>query len=343
MRFSTAFALCAAPLALAGSIQDSVMRRTDHLGEKVEAAPMAEAPKVESPPMAEAPKAEESPKEGGKEVVHEAPKPVEVVHEGAKPAEVVHAGSSVTQVVIIWVNNGGGATTSTMQHASSVAAPPAAAATHSVVVGGSAGLVYTPETIQAAVGDMVIFTFMNANHTVTQSAFDAPCVKLPEGMDSGFMPNANNTVSPAPQMAMQVTVATPIWFYCRQKAHCGKGMTFSINPTAEKSHAMFQQMAVAQNGTGTLAPIQGGEASASVAPPAASAAPPAAAPPAAVEPPKAAPPAEAGAMVPSVGQMQNGQCSCSCLCGVSSFPSEAQGINSFGGMSGAMPMAMLEK
>jgi plastocyanin len=86
-----------------------------------------------------------------------------------------------------------------------------------VVVGGTAGLVYTPDTIQAAVGDMVIFTFMNANHTVTQSAFTAPCVKLPEGMDSGFMPNTNNTIVPAPQMAMQVTVATPIckWPFLR--------------------------------------------------------------------------------------------------------------------------------
>ncbi|EPE35947.1 Cupredoxin [Glarea lozoyensis ATCC 20868] len=337
MRFSTALALCVAPLALAGSIQDTVLRRTDHMGEKVE-APKVEAPKVEAP-KAEAPKPEASPKEGAKEVIHEAPKPAE-----AKPGEVIHAGSSsttVTQVIIIWVNNGGGATTSTMQHASSVAPPPAAAATHSVVVGGSAGLVYVPESIQAAVGDMVIFTFMNANHTVTQSAFTEPCVKLPEGMDSGFMPNPNNTMLPAPQMAMQVTVATPIWFYCRQKAHCGKGMTFSINPTAEKSHAMFQQMAVAQNGTGTLAPIQGGAA----APPAASAsaAPP---PPAAAAPPAAAPPAAppaAGAMVPSVGTMQGGSCSCACLCGVSSFPTAAQGINSFGGMSGAMPMAMLEK
>lgn len=79
-----------------------------------------------------------------------------------------------------------------------------------VVVGGAAGLVYSPESITAAVGDMVIFTFMNANHTVTQSAFTSPCVKLEGGMDSGFMANANNSVVPAPQMAMQVTVATPI-------------------------------------------------------------------------------------------------------------------------------------
>lgn len=57
---------------------------------------------------------------------------------------------------------------------------------------------------------MVIFTFESQNHTVTQSAFTTPCDKLATGMDSGFMPNLNNTVSPAPQMAMQVTVATPL-------------------------------------------------------------------------------------------------------------------------------------
>jgi plastocyanin len=79
-----------------------------------------------------------------------------------------------------------------------------------VTVGGSAGFVYTPDTIEAAVGDMVIFTFESQNHTATQSAFTTPCEKLEGGVDSGFMPNINNTVSPAPQMAMQVTVATPI-------------------------------------------------------------------------------------------------------------------------------------
>ena len=37
-------------------------------------------------------------------------------------------------------------------------------------------------------------------------------------------------------------------FYCKQKGHCGKGMTFSINPTEEKSQAKFKQMAIDQNG-----------------------------------------------------------------------------------------------
>lgn len=319
MRFSTALALCAAPLAMAGTVQDGLYKRTE--------------------PMAMAEKAEPSPKEGGSGKTT-----VEVQSGDSKIA----VQGSVTEIIIIWVNNGGGATTSTSDAAKTLPPPPAAAATHSVMVGGSAGLVYTPESVSAAVGDMVIFTFMSANHTVTQSAFAAPCVKLAGGMDSGFMPNANDTIVPAPQMAMQVTVATPIWFYCRQKTHCGKGMTFSINPTAAKTQAMFKGMAVAQNGTGTLAPIQGGTAappaSAGVAPPAASPPPAAAAPPAAA-PPAAAPPAAAppAAIASGSGQQEAGACACSCFCGVSAFPLAAQGLGGYGGMSGAMPMAMLEK
>jgi plastocyanin len=70
--------------------------------------------------------------------------------------------------------------------------------------------VYTPSTIDAAVGDMVVFTFESKNHTATQSAFDTPCEKLAGGMDSGFQPNLNDTVNPPPQVAMQVMVTTPL-------------------------------------------------------------------------------------------------------------------------------------
>jgi len=48
---------------------------------------------------------------------------------------------------------------------------------------------YTPESITAAVGDMVQFVFMQKNHTATQSTFANPCKKMDGGMDSGFMPN----------------------------------------------------------------------------------------------------------------------------------------------------------
>jgi len=252
-------------------------------------------------------------------------------------------GQSVTEVIVIWVNNGGNSATSTINSLQSFSSNAGSQATHTVVVGGSAGLVYTPNTIEAAIGDTVIFQFESANHTATQSAFTTPCDKLEGGFDSGFMPNVNNTVVPAPQMAMQVTVSTPIWFYCRQKGHCGKGMTFSINPTANKTQAMFEQMAIAQNGTGTAAAIVGGT-------------PNTAATTLSTASVSAATEVSSGSsgsldnnsgstvtIATGTGTNVGGACNCACLCGTAAFPSSAvQGIGAFGGMSGAMPMAALE-
>ncbi|KAI4113933.1 MAG: hypothetical protein LQ345_005183 [Seirophora villosa] len=249
---------------------------------------------------------------------------------------------------------------------------------HKITVGGEAGLVFSPSSLIAAPGDMVEFTFMSQNHTVTQSTFPKPCLKMQGGADSGFLPNPNNTISPPPSYIFQVKDTKPAWFYCKQKkptSHCGKGMTFSINPTADKSHEMFMQMAIQQNGTAgatamsgsmtsmaatstVIAPSPPPETSSASPPPAAApppAAPPAAAPPAvpprpiagmaspptpqnlAAEP--AAPPATApgNSMVLGAGSMNNGQCSCSCLCGTAAFPAGA-GIGMYGGWSGAVAM-----
>ncbi|KAL8676380.1 MAG: hypothetical protein Q9186_007093 [Xanthomendoza sp. 1 TL-2023] len=129
-------------------------------------------------------------------------------------------------------------------------------AIHKVTVGGDAGLVFSPDTLTAMPGDMVEFTFMSMNHTLTQSTFDKPCKKMDGGADSGFLANINNTMSPPPSYMFQVKDKKPIWFYCKQKtpaSHCGKGMTFSINPTPEKSQAMFMAKAIEQNGTAPAA------------------------------------------------------------------------------------------
>ena len=109
-------------------------------------------------------------------------------------------------------------------------------------------------------------------------------------------------------------------------------MTFSINPTAAKTQAMFQQMAIAQNGTGAASPITGGSASAAAAPPASSTAASAAA--AGTTAAVAAAPAASGITTGS-GTTSNGSCECSCLCGMAAFPNAAvQGIGAYGGMSG---------
>lgn len=195
MRFSAAATLFAAPLALAGSLQADLVARGAMGSESVKADNVA----------------------------------VEV--------SGVSSGST-TEVIIIWVNNGGGAATQTVNSAMSVASATQSAVTHQVskisywlrtsqaltslkvTVGGTAGLIYSPDTIEANIGDMVIFTFESNNHTATQSAFTTPCEKLTGGMDSGFMPNINNTVNPAPQMAMQVTVSTPLCKFFLPRLRC---------------------------------------------------------------------------------------------------------------------------
>src|SRR5205807_1870892 len=125
--------------------------------------------------------------------------------------------------------------------------------THTVIVGGDAGLLYTPEYVMAAVGDVVLFQFMKQNHSATQSTFAKPCVKMAGGLDSGLTPNPNNTTVPAPTFMVTVNTTSPTWWYCKQRTgtHCGKGMTFAINPSADKTFQQFKSMAIAQNGTST--------------------------------------------------------------------------------------------
>lgn len=64
---------------------------------------------------------------------------------------------------------------------------------------------YTPESITAAVGDMVMFVFMQKNHTVTQSTFADPCRKMDGGMDSGFMPNPEGKAGVTWNMTVEKT------------------------------------------------------------------------------------------------------------------------------------------
>lgn len=104
-------------------------------------------------------------------------------------------------------------------------------------------------------------------------------------------------------------------------------MTFSINPTANKTQAMFEQMAIAQNGTGAAAPIAGGSAAGGSTTTIATAAPATTATAAA---------AGSTGLTSGTGTINTGgSCECSCLCGVAAFPNAAvQGIGGFGGMSG---------
>ena len=91
---------------------------------------------------------------------------------------------------------------------------------------------------------------------------------------------------------------------------------------------MFEQMAIAQNGTGTTAPIAGGSAAAGGSTTTLAAAAPATT--------AAAAAAGSTGLTSGTGTINaGGSCECSCLCGVAAFPNAAvQGLGGFGGMSG---------
>jgi len=124
--------------------------------------------------------------------------------------------------------------------------------TITVMVGGNSSLTFNPTSVTAAVGDTIAFQFQSKNHTVTQSTFANPCTQMTtpvEGVDSGFQPVAANATT-FPQYSFTLTNASaPLWFYCKQTGHCGKGMVFAVNPTANKTFAAFQAAAEASGAT----------------------------------------------------------------------------------------------
>ncbi|KAL6707191.1 hypothetical protein ACN47E_004738 [Coniothyrium glycines] len=234
--------------------------------------------------------------------------------------------------------------TAQMQVMSLASAAPTGPASHTVTVGGlkpvATGMapmfVYSPESITAAQGDMVVFVFMQKNHTVTQSTFAEPCKKMEGGMDSGFMPNPEGKEGVTWNMTVSTT--EPLWFYCKQRTgtHCGLGMVFSINAvaTGDKTMANFKQLAINQNGT-NLQPgaLQSVDPNAAAAPTTVTIE--AGAGGAAATGTDTASGALASAtVVAGTGQDGQGQaCSCQCLCGMNSFPANAA-INNFGGFAG---------
>jgi len=112
-----------------------------------------------------------------------------------------------------------------------------------VKVGENGGLTYDPETVTAKDGDIISFQFLAKNHSITQSTFNDPCTKLETGVDSDYQPVPANA-SMVPQYSFTVSNASsPLWFYCKQGAHCKAGMVFAVNPTADKTFQAFKDKA----------------------------------------------------------------------------------------------------
>ncbi|KAH6717560.1 Cupredoxin [Leptodontidium sp. MPI-SDFR-AT-0119] len=131
-------------------------------------------------------------------------------------------------------------------------------AIHTVKV-GDGGLVFSPNSMSAAIGDTVEFHFFPATHSVAQSSFAAPCAPL---NDTSFFSGGIKTASGENEQTFSITVkdAKPIWYYCGFPGHCGAGMAGVINPPADGSKTIEQYVAAAANVNATVAPskVQGG-------------------------------------------------------------------------------------
>lgn len=119
-----------------------------------------------------------------------------------------------------------------------------------VIVGGPGALTFNPSNVQANIGDNIIFEFHQKNHAVVKSTFEAPCVPMASGFDSGFFPVADDATT-FPTYSVRVNDTRPVWAYCPQGNHCGQGMVFSVNAVegGDRSFQAFQDLAKQINGT----------------------------------------------------------------------------------------------
>lgn len=96
---------------------------------------------------------------------------------------------------------------------------------------GKDGLVFTPDTITANIGDQITFQFFPKNHSVVQSDFKNPCNPSEAGIFSGFIPSADGPANET--FAITVKDEKPVWLYCAAvvpRSHCAAGMVAVINP-----------------------------------------------------------------------------------------------------------------
>jgi hypothetical protein len=101
-----------------------------------------------------------------------------------------------------------------------------------ITVGFGGGKVFSPNEVDANPGDIIRFTFLKLNHTLTQSSFSQPCTNT-GGFSTGFNQINPQNLSTGYVVDYLVTTLDPQWFFCAQvspKSHCHAGMVFALNP-----------------------------------------------------------------------------------------------------------------
>ncbi|OHF02961.1 hypothetical protein CORC01_01719 [Colletotrichum orchidophilum] len=129
-----------------------------------------------------------------------------------------------------------------------------------VVKVGDGGLTFEPNSITAAVGEVVEFHFYPRAHSVAQSAFDSPCQPLANGSTTGFFsgPVPVSSGVGAEVFTLEVKDTNPKWFYCATGQHCQGGMVGVINAPANGQRTIEKYAQAAAVAKSNVAPSKTG-------------------------------------------------------------------------------------
>ncbi|KAE8154700.1 hypothetical protein BDV25DRAFT_135620 [Aspergillus avenaceus] len=127
--------------------------------------------------------------------------------------------------------------TSSITRAPSATSPSSSTGTttHTISVGHKSDPhQYVPNSVNASVGDTVLFEFYPTNHSVVKADYDAPCVPADKGLfNSGHKLADGQLTGDPPTWSLVVNDTQPVFFYCTAIDSCNvNGMVGVINPNA---------------------------------------------------------------------------------------------------------------
>jgi len=122
---------------------------------------------------------------------------------------------------------------------------------------GKGGLVFSPDSSTAQVGDTLEFHFFSSLHTAVQGDFNKPCGRAAGGFNSG--PIKNSADGSGSVFQVQVKDTNPIYFYCSTVSHCQSGMVGAINaPSSGNTLDAFKSAAASTSSSDSSPSVQGG-------------------------------------------------------------------------------------
>ncbi|KAF6760211.1 hypothetical protein DFP72DRAFT_988455 [Ephemerocybe angulata] len=131
-----------------------------------------------------------------------------------------------------------------------------------ITVGGNttsdAGAVFTPQSVTANQGDVVVFNFTQGNHTAIQALFASPCIPAHDvdttvnGFNSGFRDAGNHSAITI--LRVPIDNNNTIWFYDANTCAEGGIGGINVNESSWETLDGFARNAIRLNGSEATSP-----------------------------------------------------------------------------------------